>query len=440
MIQKHLSVLILMITSATLLFQAIRAADFQPIFAVEHGLTTFRSQIIRANADFLVIPSEGAVAGRRDPLEGVRVYRLADGALVRHLGAKTSVDADQGVRGVLVAGEVAIWGDASGHVSAQNWRTGESLWSARLPADVESAPAWLNAHTAPPASVVFGTTAIGEERRAALVALDLATGAERWRFWADSPGDFMASPLACDVNGDGHDDVVIGNGNNGWQPKPDGGGNYGSSLYALDGKTGKVLWQKRFGSGQHARTVLAHDSLWVTESYGQISRLSLKGDLLSTWSLADEAVGVFATPVFTKGGRLIVGSSTWGQSADALWCFPVLDAALPKDQPASAKYFDRLNGSYRVGTGRISATAVVEGEGAWVVSEDGALMELREAVEGIRIVRVHGLPAGSECPPLILHSQAPGGEAETKVIVAGSDGMLRCFTVSVPPGTSLRKD
>jgi outer membrane protein assembly factor BamB len=273
--------------------------------------------------------------------------------------------------------------------------------------------------------VVFATKAYGVDRRAEVFAFDLASGTEHWRFRADSPGDFMASPLAVDLNADGYDDVVLGNGNNGWQPRPGGDGEYGSTLYALDGRTGAVLWQRRFGSGQHARVVQAHGSLWVTESYGQFTRLSLKGEQEASWSLSrHEAVGVFATPVLTRGGRLVVGSSTWGGFPDALWSLPVLGDGQTSTQPAPGRIFNELMGGYRVGTGRISASAVLDGDRVWVVTEDGALIELRESAEGLPVSRIHGLPAGSECPPLII---AQGASETRTVIVAGNDGMLRCF-------------
>ena len=203
------------------------------------------------------------------------LYALSFGGVVEALDAATgellwryqrplSVVA-QGKKGVALAGDLVIVPTDDMHVVALDARTGAVRWDSAL-ADVNPKQQIKSAPLIAGDKVVIGVNGFWEAKRGNfIVALDLATGKEAWRFHTVAlPPD----PNADSWNGEKPDDrsggsVWVGGSYDpatktvyfgaaptyetiALRPKPgpklDNRGLYGNSTLALDADTGKLKW------------------------------------------------------------------------------------------------------------------------------------------------------------------------------------------------------
>jgi alcohol dehydrogenase (cytochrome c) len=211
-----------------------------------------------------------------------------------------------GPNGVVVAGD-RVYGNTDRSTFALNAATGAVVWVRRLTTPAQPID------VSPVASgglVYTSTVGLPPGGKGAIVALDAATGAVRWRFstirgrWA-VPREAGGGGLWWPLSVDGAGRVYAGNANpypwGGTRRHPNGGAYRGSALYTdsllvLDGATGHLAWYDQ---------VIPHD----VRDY----------DFAVTPMLATLPIGGHSTNVVVgagKGGRVVA----WNRDTHArLW-------------------------------------------------------------------------------------------------------------------------
>jgi len=209
---------------------------------------------------------------------------------------------------LLRAGNVVV-GDGQEKVVCLTATNGAVRWSARI-GEVTAQPA-------------IGSDAVFvADRTDRLFCLALSDGKERWQFKAPTADPFPSAPALVDINADGVEDAI--------------GANDNGYIYALDGRTGQVLWQMEHApvtarsrnrlvavNGLHG--VLANakgDVLWLNLREGKLLwRSSVRAAVLGEVAIADMNFdGVADAIVGTMARRLHCLS---GKNGAELWTYEV---------------------------------------------------------------------------------------------------------------------
>jgi outer membrane protein assembly factor BamB len=217
--------------------------------------------------------------------------------------------------------------------------TGKELWRAKLPGDPDTeiaAPAiasnlvvvggqafqadtgtllWSAPLTKPMAApAISRDMVVAADGENALWCLEAVTGKERWRFRAPTKDAFPSAPLLYDITGDGVEDAVAVN-NNGY-------------TYALNGKTGQVLWQMEHAATRgltRNRMVLAATNGVVATGKGDVFCVNLK-DGKPVWRVALKESVLGAPAVCDLNGDG-VADVVVGTMARRLYCLDGRDGA-----------------------------------------------------------------------------------------------------------------
>jgi outer membrane protein assembly factor BamB len=192
--------------------------------------------------------------------------------------------------------------------------TGDVLWRK------DDVGGWPMFFTATSPLVVDGLciTQLGGEREGAVVAYDLDTGDEKWKWDGDFPS--YGSPVPMTV--DGMEVIVLPT---------------GRYLVALDPSDGRLLMQLKYSEGRYnAGTPIVEDQMLIVAGLGSgvtAVRLSREGDRLISeelWSNTDTSLR-FNTPALTGG--LIFGLS----SVDVLFCLKAENGETAWTAPVAAE-------------------------------------------------------------------------------------------------------
>ncbi len=190
-----------------------------------------------------------------------------------------------------------------GILKCRNTSDGKQLW---MKADL--ANSWPMFYTSSSPIVVDGQciAQLGGPQDGGIVAYDLATGNEKWRWMQSGPA--YASPVLMTVGGTKA--IVV----------PCEGGRNDGKLVALEAATGKLLWQIPYSEVRYiATTPIVDGSTLIVAGPGSgMSAFKLKmqdGKLVEEklWSNPDNSVG-FNTPVLKDG--FVYGLS----GGDQLFC------------------------------------------------------------------------------------------------------------------------
>src|SRR5258705_3117389 len=193
-----------------------------------------------------------------------------------------------GVRGILTCRETS---------------TGKQLWQKE-----DLAKAWPQFFTSSSPIVVDGLciAQLGGAKDGGIIAYDLTTGDERWRWMQSGPA--YASPVLMTVDGT---KVLIA---------PTEGEQKQGKLVALAVADGKLLWEIPYSAGRYiASTPIVNGSTLIVAGPGtgmSAFKMKKEGDKLveeKLWSNTDNSVG-FNTPVLKNG--LVFGIT----GADQLFC------------------------------------------------------------------------------------------------------------------------
>src|SRR3989338_6003943 len=141
-------------------------------------------------------------------------------------------------------------------------------------------------------------------------ALNGVDGSAIWQQDSISSHNGNVPSLLIDINGDGVKDIV--NAGRGTANSNDIAGfkmaHYGDYHFALNGKSGELLWIRETGAGVHtppfAFTENGQQRIALLDCYGEFQIVDLMGILLSRTNLG---YGWFSSPVMTRDQHLIVG-------------------------------------------------------------------------------------------------------------------------------------
>jgi len=277
-------------------------------------------------------------------------------------------------------GKVVTLG-VGGTVSCLDAANGKVLWRKD-----DFKGAWPKFHTSVSPIIAGGLAIVqlGKESDGAVVAYDLASGEQKWKWATEGPG--YASPVLATIGGTKM--IITAT---------------SKSVVGLDAATGKLLWQTAFapsGMAYNAATPVVEGETVYISGQGpgrgtKALKIEKSGDVFSAkevWSNADNAVQ-FNTPVLKKG-RLygLTGRDNWfcinAENGQSEWSAPsggrrgfgsivdagpVLLALTPSAQltviEPNDKEFKQL-ASYKVGEGDTYAYPIAAGNKVYVKDKD----------------------------------------------------------------------
>lgn len=193
-------------------------------------------------------------------------------------------------------------------------------------------------------------------------------------------------------------------------------GSRNGTLYAFDGQTGKLLWEFRTKepSGIYASAFIG-DTLVVAETYSRIFELDRQGQHLREILIQGKTrQGLFGSPVKLPSGAIVIGSS-WGTGQSGLWFIP------PGENLPSDHHFWPV--------GKVSATPVVAdiwgdtGLEVLVATEAGELLMFSESGQ---LLSRHMLPYGIEATPYIGDID---GDGKGELVIAGQDKHVHVYAL-----------
>jgi outer membrane protein assembly factor BamB len=187
-------------------------------------------------------------------------------------------------------GKVVTLG-ARGIVSCFDAETGNKLWSKD---DVRGWPRFF-VSSSPIIEEGLAIVQVGGEQNGAVVAYDLATGEEKWKWTLAGVAPSYASPMAMTA---GDTKLIVAQVSDG--------------LVALEAKTGKLLWEVVNSGGSRykaATPIVSGDTLIYLDGPAKAVKLAKEGDKFvakTEWTVQENPVQ-FNTPILRDG--LLIGLS-----------------------------------------------------------------------------------------------------------------------------------
>jgi hypothetical protein len=336
--------------------------------------------------------------------DGVSVLDAKSGKVLRVLGA------DRDVGGVALEGDRVFFGTAKGAVVAASLSTGASAWRVTLKGAVPAAPALGDLDGDGALDVVVG------DEKGFVTALSGKNGKVLWqRSLGEGPTGSLgvsASVALADLDADGRDDVIAGNG--------------AGTLAALHGLDGAQLWTTSGPSAVRSAPVLVD-----VDADG-------KDELLAAWTEARVAILDLRTGKERWGQKLEEDDGTASRIlasplplAAARRGFVLVPTARGGDTDGLVLLEKHLR-VFRAKEGRVTATPVVaeldkdDAPEAIVGTEAGELVAV-DAL-GQRTLLGH-LAAPSHASPLLADVDADG---LLEILVGTDDGNLACLGLGAP--------
>ncbi|MGK7897963.1 MAG: pentapeptide repeat-containing protein, partial [Xenococcus sp. (in: cyanobacteria)] len=282
------------------------------------GVNTFRTTISLANGQIVVGSNGESRSSINDTKDGVYLIDSKTGRIIRHIPNETGGDSD--INGIAIYKNYLFFGSDNNRIFSYDFN-GVKNWSFATDGDVEGAPSLSDITGDAFPDVLLAT------ENGTVYALNGKSGKQIWRFQSQmeaAPGKyeylsskaFMSSPAVFDINEDGVRDVLIGGRN--------------AIFYALDGKTGSVIWKYHTGSGIHSSSMIVNMRgsirIILAESYADIHILDKNGNLLNKQTLDapnSGLQGLFSSPIYTPFNQIVIGSSWFGRNEDdGFWIIP----------------------------------------------------------------------------------------------------------------------
>ncbi len=374
------------------------------------GLTTFRSTISFAN-DKIIVGSNGKSRSlMNDSRDGVYLLDARTGQLERQI--KNPGEGDTDVNGVAIHHDTLFFNTDSDRLYSYSF-TGQQNWRFVANSDLEGAPSLTDV-----TGDGFPDVIIASES-GTVYAVNGKNGEQIWQFqnqMESVPGkyeylssqSFMSSPALVDLNNDQVRDVLIGGRN--------------AIFYALDGKTGSLIWRYHTTSGIHSSAIATNMDgelqIIIAEAYSDVSILDFQGNLQTSYQLSAPLGGIqglFSSPVYTPQGNIAIGSSWWESKDDGLWLMPLHQKN------------NSLDKAIFLGEQRISATPLVADILGQPTSQVIAVTENKKLLvssETGDLIATMDLRAPVEATPLIADID---GDGQNEILIAATDGYLYCY-------------
>lgn len=379
------------------------------------GITTYRTNMLFHDG-WLFIGSNGASREQKnDPQDGVYAIDPKTGAV--KMRYKVPFAGDDDVTGISIADNKLFFGTDNYYFFCFDVKTGKERWKKPLPYDVESAPVNEDFNRDGVVDVAFSVQGFG------FYALDGETGTEIWKQDSISSHDGNVASLLVDIDNDGVKDIVnagrgLANSDaiDGFKMR-----HYGDYHFALNGRTGCMMWVLPSGAGIHSSPFLfeanGQQRIALLDCYGEFQVVDLRGNLLSHMGFG---YSWFCSPVMTKDHHLVIGNLAMKYSDDVLQTDDYDGVPHPGDSTEA--------NSVGVGDETISATTMIAdvlGKGtmqAIGVTEQGTLFIMQTNGTLIRKYRLLG--KGAEASPFIRDID---GDGRLEILIADLDGYLYCF-------------
>lgn len=381
-------------------------ADAPPqveLWRADIGLTNYRSTI-HVHRGLVLVNSNGLDRAQlKDPLDGVHIFEANTGR--RRLHIVPAGQGDKDTNGLAISGDTVVFGTDQGLVHAYSL-SGAPRWSRRLGGgDVEVLPALADFNADGVVDV-----AIGEEGgdfyvlngRDGVPIYTVKTGVGSY-----GQEGYNATVALFDVTGDGTDDIFL--------PGRD------NTLRALDGRTGKILWEIVRTSGLHGSPIVVDTDgdgtreLIASEAYSEVLVVEPRsGALRWVQTLTHPTGGVeglFSPLTWLPERRCVMTGTAWWGRREGFYCVGAKGPVWRHTEAA----------------GNISSGAVlgdVTGDGQTNVvfgTESGAIVALD--LDGGLAWRLEvGAPV--ECTPTLADVN---GDGTLELLVAVNDGTLRVY-------------
>lgn len=185
------------------------ARDFQPPanWTAQSLAKQWTIPVGEGHSSPVIVGDRVYIFARENDQEIMRCVALADGKVVWQQGYAAPYDMNPAARGhgkgpkatpAVVDGRVFALG-INGHVSAYDAKTGSVLWRKEFARDFKSTAPLYGAAASPIVDAGHVIVHVGGHDRGALVALDVDTGALKWKWDADGPA--YTSPIMATIGG-----------------------------------------------------------------------------------------------------------------------------------------------------------------------------------------------------------------------------------------------
>jgi outer membrane protein assembly factor BamB len=390
--------------------------EFPLKWKVKIGVTTYRTNMVFHEGNIYVGSNGEDRNAKLDKLDGVYKVDAKLGTINHHF--QTQLLGDNDVNGVVIGNGRIYFGGDDRHFYCFDLETKNEIWKRHVGFEVESCPVLADMNGDEKLDVIFNAEGSG------LTVLDGITGKLIWFNDTITNHSGNMTPAVLDLNGDGTPDVVTAG-----RGKPNSSkidtwkmSHYGDYHFALDGKTGNLVWVQESGAGIHASPCIRVKDQVITiaglDAYGELTYIDHKGNQIFGASYGYDC---FSSPILSKNDRLIVGSkntiSVTGIAPEYILTHEEGHTYITEDAPYK---------SIEMG-GKLSATPVVAdilGNGKLqmiVADESGNLVIADEDANELKRFK---LTAGAEASCYIGDIDQDG---QLELLVADLDGYLSCY-------------
>ncbi len=401
----------------------------------EIGFTTYRNNMFESNGKIFVGSNGDFRHIGNDKNDGVFILDLATGKSVTQIKTKPSIDND--VCGIAMANNTLVFGNDNGQVFSYNItqiNNPKLNWSYQLQMDstfsdydqkytykghLESCPVLTDVNNDKINDVIICQESYG------IYALNGLNGKVLWSNIFERGSSYYSSPAIYDLNNDNVSDIIYAG------EREYAGYDYGSSLYALNGKNGDVLWEykveTRIKSSPSIIDFNGKKMIMFAETYSDVNFLDLNGVMLFYANLNYSGIsGLFSSPVINNKGTVVIGCAWWDNNDDGVWSFNINSKYMVNEKGIKMVNLDSRNlyGANRVSASAVCFDAFGDGKSYFLIpTEKEELIILDEMGELHSRLK---LPAGAEATPLVV-SQKIGNKTITYLLIACIDGNLYCY-------------
>ncbi len=415
MVTRTVSLLAMVGATLVCMAQKPMTSQFPLQWKTQIGVTTYRTNML-FHKGLIYIGSNGiARDNRNDKLDGVYAIDPKTGKVKTTY--KVPFAGDDDVTGISIADNKLFFGTDNYYFFCFDLDSGQELWKYPLPYDVESVPAVEDFNGDGAKDVSFSVEGFG------FYALNGQDGSVIWQQDSISSHSGNVPSLLVDVNGDGVKDIVNAGRGAANSDEIDGFkmAHYGDYHFALDGKTGGLLWLRETGAGVHTAPFLFTENgqqrIALLDSYGEFQVVDLQGNLLSHSGFG---YGWFSSPVMTRDQHLLIGRYGMVYNDGVLESTEEYPVPYPGDKAVlnSVKMEDQVISATTM-VADVLGKGTVQGIG---VTEQGLLFIMK--TDGTELMKLKLPGKGAEASVFVADTD---GDGKLEILVADLDGYLYCF-------------